>query len=83
MTCAFPLLWLLFVIIMWVGAIQGFQDASLAADTPRRAKTRVCLWAAAIPPTFVFLVTAFVLTLSSPCAESGESFGVTEDSTIS
>jgi hypothetical protein len=69
MPCLMPLLWLLSLVILWVGVIHGFQELPRETDPDRRATAAVTFLLVPLPPTLVFLVSAGVLLVASPTVQ--------------
>ena len=69
MPCLLMLLWLASVIGVWVCVARGFRDTAGEADADRRSSARAAILLAAVPPTAVFLVTAFVLLQAAPTVQ--------------
>lgn len=78
MPCFLMLLWLGSVIGLWVCVARGFSDTAGEADADRRSAARVALLNAAVPPTLVFVVSAFVLLQAAPTVQfnAGSSFAM-------
>jgi hypothetical protein len=63
------LLWLASVAALWVCVVRGFRDTAGEPDDGRRSAARTAIMLAAVPPTVVFLVCAFVLLQTAPTVQ--------------
>jgi hypothetical protein len=63
------LLWLTLAIALWVCAIRGLREASTETEADRRSSITAAILLAAGPPTFVFVVSAFVLLQAAPTVQ--------------
>ena len=69
MPCLLMLLWLASVIGVWACVARGFRDTARESDADSRSSAKVAMLLAAVPPTLVFLVTAFVLLQAAPTVQ--------------
>jgi hypothetical protein len=69
MACNLLLLWFLSTIALWVFAVRGFREVAAAVDQDRQGPLTAAILLAAVPPTLVFLMSAFVLLQAAPTAQ--------------
>jgi hypothetical protein len=62
-------LWLALAMALWVCAIRGLREAAAETAADRRTRITAAILLAAGPPTFVFVVSAFVLLQAAPTVQ--------------
>jgi|SRR5262245_5917051 len=62
-------LWLISMLALWASAVHGFREAWAETDPDRRRTTVTAILLSAVPPSLVFLVSAFVLLQAAPTVQ--------------